>query len=579
MSDATPPADRLHAELTGGAQQRLQLALSAGRFGLWEWDIESGAVTWSDEIYRFYKLSPTSFKPDLDGFVDLIHPEDRIDVQRALEGALEDGLPYHVIFRGLTSDDEIIWLEGWGQVVRDDHDTPVGMIGLVQDASNRINADADRARLLKKEREARAAAEASRQRMTFLTHAFRVLGTSLDLDATIDRLLRLIVPHLGDWAVVYLVREGQIECVGSHHRDPDKELILESLVTSVDVSYDTPGGVGEVLRTGTPVLQGQFDDSLLDEVGLDDDQRRQVELVGVESYIIVPLKDSGRTIGTVSFGASVAARPYTSDDLELAERLADRAGAAIANALLFSQRTRIAKVLQRSLLPAGFPDLPGCELAGSYRSAGEGLDVGGDFYDVFQIDQDRYALAIGDVSGKGHEAAAITALTRHTLRATALLRSKPSSVLEAVNDVLLDQKADSRFCTVVYGVARPHESGLTIRLASGGHHPPMVARRNGEVDVVASEGVLLGMFDQIRFEDVSIELGPGDVLLLYTDGLTDVVIDGELLGDGWLRSELASVRDKSVNEIIRTIDERIRVTGGVLVDDVAMLGLKVADRP
>lgn len=575
VDTSNPGIDALHAQLHGGVEQRLRLALSAGNFGIWDWDIASGVVTWSEEIYRFYKLNPESFNPRLESFVERIHHEDRAQVQEAIENSIENGKPYHVQFRGLRSDDEIVWLEGWGQVVRDVNDQPVGMIGLVQDATERLKSEDERAQLLRRERDARTEAEAGRQRMSFLTQAFRVLGSSLDLTTTINRLLTLMVPHMGDWATVYLVRDGRIEPMGGRHRDPDKQAVLESLLASVEVDFDSPGGIAEVLNNGATVLENDFDDQILEEAGLDAEQRSQVEEIGIQSYMIVPLRVSDRIIGTLSVGGAVGARPYGQDDLDLAERIADRAGVAIHNAIQFTQRTKIAKVLQRSLLPAGFPNIPGCQMAGTYRSAGEGLDVGGDFYDVFQIDATRFGIAIGDVSGKGHEAAAITALTRHTIRAAAVTIANPHEVLLAANEVLLGQAADSRFCTAAFGIATVGESGhLSIRFANAGHLPPLVARLDGRIEPIESAGVLLGMFPDASFEDVTIDLKPGEVFLLYTDGLTDVMIKGNVLGDDWLRAELAAVREKSVGEIVRTIEERVTGSGSVLVDDVAVLAVK-----
>ncbi len=576
VSDAG--VERLHRQFGGGAEERLQLALSAGNFGVWDWDVATGAVSWSDEIYTFYGLQPGSLRPDLKAFVERVHPDDRADVQAAIQRALEDGEPYHVEFRSLRSDGRLIWLEAWGQTLRDDADEAVGMIGLVRDATARRTAEEERAQLLRKERDARAEAEAGRQRMAFLTQAFRVLGSSLDLDATVSRLLGLLVPHLGDWATLYLVRDGRVEALGGRHRDPDKQLLLDELIASVEVDFNTPGGVGDVLRTGASVLETAFSQEVLDEIELDADQRSKIDEIGIGSYMVVPLRAPDKLIGTLSIGGAVGARPYASDDLELAERIADRAGIAIQNAMQFTQRTKIAKVLQRSLLPAGLPSIPGCQLAGAYKSAGEGLDVGGDFYDVFQIDRDRFAVAIGDVSGKGHEAAAVTALTRHTLRATAVSTDDPRRVLAAANEVLLNQSSDSRFCTAAFGVGTVNDSGtVSIRLANAGHLPPLIVRRDGRIESVKSAGVLLGIYADAEFEAVTVELRPGDLLLLYTDGLTDVVVDGAVLGDEWLRSELVAVRDRPVSEIVRAIEERASQTGGVLVDDVAMLALRIVE--
>lgn len=569
----------LGAELAARTEERLRLALRAGDFGVWEWDVGTGEVTWSEEIYRFYGLDPAAGELSLDSFVKRIHEEDRPAVQRAIDRTLERNEPYHVTFRALNVEDEVLWLEAWGQSIRDSQDRPLGMIGLVTDATERIKAEEERALLLKREREARADAEAGRQRMNYLTQAYRVLGESLDLDTTTDRFLSLLVPHLGDWAAIYLYRDGRVEPLGWRHREPAGAAAMEELILNIEVTLDTPGGVGEVIRTGVPLLQATLPEELVAEAGLTDEQMEQLDTVGIGSYLVIPLLNQGVVIGAFTVGVGAGARPYSAEDLELAEQLAYRAGAAFHNAALFEERTSIAKVLQRSLLPAAFPDIANCELAGGYRSAGSGLDVGGDFYDVFQIDQSRFGVAIGDVSGKGHEAAAITALTRHTIRATAMLRSDPAAILRAVNDVLMEQSAESRFCTAALGVLSPGDDGsITVHMARAGHNPPLVVRSDGSVQALETPGTLLGLFPQIDVEAAKVVLGPGDVLVLYTDGLTDVSVGGGILGEDWLREELATTRKLAASEIARALEQNVARAGGVLTDDIAVLVLKVLER-
>lgn len=570
----------LGAELASRTDERLRLALRAGDFGVWEWDLQSGQVTWSDEVYRFYGLDPADGELTFDEFAQRVHDEDRAGVLQAVERTLERNEPYHVIFRAKSAKDDYFWLEGWGQAIRDRQDRPVGMIGLVTDATERISAEEERNNLLRREREARAEAEAGRQRMDYLTQAYKVLGESLDMQTTTERFLGLLVPHLGDWAVIYLYRDGNIVPLGCRHRDRDGQESLQKLVDQYEVTLESPGGAGEVIRTGSPILQAKLPTELLDEAGLSDEQKKQVDEIGVGSYLVVPLMNQGLVIGAYSVGLGAGARPYSGEDLELAEQLAYRAGAAFHNAALFEERTSIAKVLQRSLLPAAFPEIAGCEMAGGYRSAGSGLDVGGDFYDVFQIDKSRYGIAIGDVSGKGHEAAAITALTRHTIRATAMLRSDPARVLEAVNDVLLEQASESRFCTAVFGVVTMRDGGdIRVDVARAGHNPPLVARSGGEVEVVEPSGALLGMFPKIDLEAATIHLGAGDVLVLHTDGLTDVPVGGAVLGDDWLRTELQNAKGLTASEIARTLEQTVARSGISLSDDIAVLVMKVSASP
>ncbi|MBT8202353.1 MAG: SpoIIE family protein phosphatase [Acidimicrobiia bacterium] len=570
--------NQLQTALSGDPNHRLQLALDAGQFGVWEWDLATGAVSWTNRVFELFGLSPGDFEPTLEAFTELVVEEHRATVQATIARTLEAGEPYRVQFRANHSDGDERWLEAWGEVVREPGDQPVGMIGLVADVSVRLAVEQERTDLLVKERIARTEAEAGRQRLDFLAQAFKAIGSSLDLESTTQRVLRVLVPDVSDWAAIYLRRDNVIVPAGATHRDPEADRALKALIDAFPVDESTEGGVGEVLRTNAPILGADPPDDVLDQYELTDEQLRQIELIGIDSYITVPLIHRGAAIGAIALGVGGEDRAYGTGDLELVEQIADRAAMAFRNAILFEERASIARVLQRSLLPAALPAIAGVEVAGKYASAGGGLDVGGDFYDMFQIDEERYGLAIGDVSGKGHEAAAVTALTRHTIRATALLRKRPSNVLRAVNEVLLEQSAEDRFCTAVYGVVRPNGTGCEIAIALAGHVPPVVARADGRIEEIRSSGVLLGMYPDPEFEDRTVVLGPGDTLVLYTDGLTDVKVGDGMLGRDWIRDELAVTHKLSVAEIVAGLADNVARSGGVLVDDVAILALQIPRR-
>ena len=181
----------------------------------------------------------------------------------------------------------------------------------------------------------------------------------------------------------------------------------------------------------------------------------------------------------------------------------------------------IAATLQESLLPGEVPRIPGVETAVYYRPAGEGQMVGGDFYDVFGLGEDSWAIVVGDVVGKGASAAAATALARYTLRAAAVHEQRPSRLLLELNDALLRQNP-GQSCTVAYTRLETNRGGgARLTLASGGHPPWLVLRADGEIDVVATRSLVLGLEEDPILEDRELELRPGDAVLLYTDGLTD----------------------------------------------------------
>jgi sigma-B regulation protein RsbU (phosphoserine phosphatase) len=237
--------------------------------------------------------------------------------------------------------------------------------------------------------------------------------------------------------------------------------------------------------------------------------------------------------------------------------------------------TALARTLQESFLPAAMPALPGFDVAGAYRPAGDGSEVGGDFYDVFAVDRDRWALVLGDVCGKGEAAAVLTALARYTLRAEAARSAQPSAVLGAVHAALLRSHPD-RFCTALLAVVEHAATGATMTLASGGHHLPLVIRADGAVESVGRHGTIIGMLDEPDIADVRVDLAAAEVVVMYTDGVTEARRDGRFYPPDALRSLLASARDEDVQAIAdRVVGDALAFQDGDAADDIAVLVLKV----
>ncbi|MCY0923815.1 SpoIIE family protein phosphatase [Streptomyces sp. H27-G5] len=238
-----------------------------------------------------------------------------------------------------------------------------------------------------------------------------------------------------------------------------------------------------------------------------------------------------------------------------------------------------ASTLQRTLLPPALPVVPGLELACHYATASP-QNVGGDFYDVFPLDGARWAFFLGDVCGKGPEAAALTSLTRYTLRAAALIDPDPDVVLTSLNTaLLLDPAIGTQFCTAVFGVLEPHEKeGFTITVATGGHPPAYHLRGQGTVEAVHPKGgMLIGAVDGAHFASHSIHLAPGEALLLYTDGLTEArTLGGDMIGeDGLTRFLAARTGPVSAAQVIEDTVDLIDAMPHGAGDDVALLALSV----
>jgi hypothetical protein len=232
---------------------------------------------------------------------------------------------------------------------------------------------------------------------------------------------------------------------------------------------------------------------------------------------------------------------------------------------------QLAAALQQSLLPAALPVVPGLDLGWSYHAAAAGLDVGGDFYDVFQRTDTDWAAVIGDVMGKGAEAASVTAAARYTLRAAAMRARKPSVVLAQLNEALLADSEDRPFLTVAYVDLRPHPGGLHAVVALAGHPPPLVLRVDGSVDVVGEPGVLVGVVPDLEVVDVDTDLRPGEALVLYTDGITEARRGGMLFGEAGLRAVLRECAGRTAGEICDAVTSAAVAFEETAPDDRAVL--------
>jgi serine phosphatase RsbU (regulator of sigma subunit) len=262
-------------------------------------------------------------------------------------------------------------------------------------------------------------------------------------------------------------------------------------------------------------------DSVRAQFVCDAEHLKLLHEINARQTLYVPLKARGRTIGALSLALLYDRYANAEDQLALVEELAGRAALALDNAELYEQQRTVAQALQQSLLPATLPTLEGFDIASRYRSAGEGNVVGGDFYDVFETSH-GWAIIIGDVSGKGPEAASVTALARYTLQAAAMHGGGPSQALEALNATLLRAHGGKRFCTVVFCELARSEPHATLRLAAAGHPPPLLLRKDCSVDQLAADGGLpLGLWPNIEIRDHKVQLSAEDIVLFYTDGLTD----------------------------------------------------------
>jgi GAF domain-containing protein len=279
--------------------------------------------------------------------------------------------------------------------------------------------------------------------------------------------------------------------------------------------------------------------------------------------------------GVALFGAAVVFydRETTvgSDHLEALSVLAAHSGMAIENAQRFERQRRVARSLQRGLLLTDMPKLDSCRVATIYEPASGEADIGGDFFDVFDLPDGRFAVVVGDVSGKGAEAAAQTAMAKYMLRAFALRSSGPASVLYHLNNALAHGFAEDRFATLLYAVFEGEARRCTI--ASGGHPAPLVYRAALQgVERIATSGSLVGAFEDQQFEQQSFEMSPGDVFVAYTDGLLDVRSDGDTYGSRRVEESLARHAGRPAQEIVKGMQDDA-LSFGTATDDMVVFAL------
>jgi GAF domain-containing protein len=359
-----------------------------------------------------------------------------------------------------------------------------------------------------------------RERLRFLVRASDTLASSLDPEETLWRIATLAVPFLADWCVTYLQTPGgSIRRLGVRHVDPTKEAIARRIVDGFAIDPETDAGVARVVRSGEPLLRP--DDAATTMAAVVEDREGLLALLDrldVSSWMCVPLKSRGTVIGAVAFIASGSHRRFTQSDLDVASELAYRAGLALDNGRLYQERDQIARTLQESLLPPELPAIPAVDVAAAYLP-GEG-EVGGDFYDVFQTGSNTWAVVIGDVCGKGAEAAAVMAQARYTVRAAAMRERGPAGILRTVNEALI-RAGRERFLTAAHLQLRLSGPEVRARVSVGGHPLPILVRADGTLREIGLPGMLLGVFHGPElYEDIQ-RLEPGDSVVLFTDGVVD----------------------------------------------------------
>jgi serine phosphatase RsbU (regulator of sigma subunit) len=323
------------------------------------------------------------------------------------------------------------------------------------------------------------------------------------------------------------------------------------------------------MASGLPELHANVTDAMLELGARSPEHLELLRELGMRSAMIVPLNAGGRTIGAMTLVNAESHRRFDQATLAFATQIADRAAIAVENARLYTGQARIAATLQQSLLPDALPAIDGWALAALYRPAGDGVEVGGDFYDVFPTPA-GWLVVIGDITGKGVAAAAMTAVVRHSARIVGEETPEPALILSRLDATLRGQSQLS-LCSVLCLLVRDGR----VTISSAGHPLPLLLR-DGRVEPVGQPGPLLGAFADASWLQAGVELAAGETLVLYTDGVTDAVgANGARFGDARLTELLGRCAGSPPDHLLAALERELTAFQvGAQADDTAALALR-----
>lgn len=478
------------------------------------------------------------------------------DLAREIYRALRAGRTWEGEFSVRRKDGSVLMVHVIDSPLHDDEGRLAGVASMSLDVTARRRAEA---------------------RLRVQYELARTLSEAHSLTEASPRLLRTVGEALG-WDVGAIwgldMERPVLRCVATW-RSPESDAAAFEELTSRTTFRKGVGLPGRVWADGRSTW-------VLDVVDDANFPRAAVAAEdGLHGGFAVPIRRGRDVLGAVEFFAPEIREP----DDDLLEMM-DAVGAQLGQFIDRTETERklrvsraglaqLAQTLQSSLLPPHLPTIPGVEIAAHYEAARDGSDVGGDFYDVFESARNDWSIVIGDVCGKGPEAAALTALVRYTTRAAAIQTRRPRLVLSLVNEAVL-RHDDEQFCTVAYVRLRPEGDGARLTISCAGHPPPLLLRADGNVERVAAPGRVLGPFSELASVDRVVRLDPGDALLLYTDGVTDARGPDGFFGDERLQAALAACAGSSADDTVKAIEGSLRdFHGGRPRDDIAFVVLRV----
>jgi phosphoserine phosphatase RsbU/P len=406
---------------------------------------------------------------------------------------------------------------------------------------------------------------AARARVQLAEEIDVALAGTLNLRRAALRLLTLLRANLADWAMLLMpdARIGGLALYGGADAAFDDVVARESVADK---------RIGRLLRTGSRDMVSSATRAVLADMVPHPRLADEAAALSPADLLALSLKARGTTFGALVI---IRRQGFSADDVAFAERIAGRAAVALDSARLYQERAHVADVLTRGLRPPALPEIDGARIAARYRPAAEHLDIGGDFYDVLGSDRD-WLLTLGDVCGKGVEAAALTGRTRQSIRTAAHFDGRPTAVLRALNTVLC-QSGVEQFVTVLCAKLHQDPDGrhADVEIAVAGHPAPIVLRANGKIDEIEIFGTAIGMVPDVTYRSVSVRLHRGDTMLMFTDGVEEAGGErGRAYGMARLVALLPAYAGAAPDVVCEAVEQDvIEYLDGSPHDDLALLAV------
>lgn len=411
----------------------------------------------------------------------------------------------------------------------------------------------------------------STERASFLAKVSRTVGGSMQTDRAVDLILEMLVPEVVDWAQVVLREAGLLHCHATLAGGPVQH-------ATVPAPREGTSTLSRVMSRGLRELSliamgpGATDNGALASAVPVPELRESVDSIRPADLLVIPLNARGRAFGALTL-ARRGGGGFDEDAVAFLEELAHSLAVTLDATRALADSRRVAGVLSRDLAPPSLPEMPGARLATYYRVAFEHEALGGDFYDVHG-DDDDWTAVVGDVCGKGVEAAVLTGRVRQATRTAALVDRSPAQVLDLVNRVLVSE-GEGTFVTALCARVRRRGEDLVMSVSAAGHPPPYLLRASGGLERVAAEGTVLGLFDTHDYTETEVVLRPGDSCVFFTDGVLEAPGFEEQFGEDRLHRVLTEAPRSDVNAVVETVAMSLAEhIGDRAHDDIAILGLQ-----